>query len=214
MQVEFKVFYFNPIRECTWLVWDEGMHCAIIDPGCAADREFDRLEQFVTEKGLKPEAIWLTHAHFDHILGLDAVRRRWNIPVWMHREEVQQLPMARRMAAWMDLQLEEPKGPFHLLEGGETLHLGKAVFQVIHTPGHTSGCVCYYNEASGLLFSGDTIFEGSIGRTDLPTGDPNAILDSVRTRLLCLPDSTQILPGHGYPTTIGREKVDNLFLRP
>ena len=235
--MKYHTFYFNPIRECTFVVWDESRSCIVIDPGCATQREFSRLEQFIEENSLVPCKILLTHAHFDHIMGVELFRRRYGTEVCMHSEEECQLRMADVMASFADCTVEVPEPPFTFIGHGEKIHFGNSALEAIWTPGHTAGGLCYYSAddapderrdpseqaAPGrhrgadigvrdLLFCGDTMFEGGIGRTDLPTGNYETLLESIRSRILTLPDETTLLPGHGYPTTIGRERASNPFL--
>ena len=210
--MKYHTFYFNPIRECTFVVWDESRSCIVIDPGCATQREFSRLEQFIDENSLVPCKILLTHAHFDHIMGVELFRRRYGTEVCMHSEEECQLRMADVMASFADCTVEVPEPPFTFIGHGEKIHFGNSALEAIWTPGHTAGGLCYYSADDALLFCGDTMFEGGIGRTDLPTGNYETLLESIRSRILTLPDETTLLPGHGYPTTIGRERASNPFL--
>ena len=209
--MQYKVFYFNPIRVCTYVAWDDTGECVIIDPGCHTPGELDRLVSFIGEQRLKPVSILLTHAHFDHLMGVDDLRVRWDVPLLMHPEEEQQLRWVNTMASFGDCDAEAPRPPYTWIRDGEILRFGQTELEVIWTPGHTAGCVCYYCRAGQLLFSGDTLFEGGIGRTDLPTGDAAKLRRSFEERLMTLPDDVRVLPGHGYPTTIGTERAYNPF---
>lgn len=184
--------------------------CWIID----ASFEPRRLIERVRERGLRPEALILTHAHIDHIAGIDDVRRAFaGIPLWQHRDE----------ASWLSdavLNLSEPFGePYttraaeRLLEGGETLTLGPSSWRVFHTPGHSPGGISLWCEAAKIAIVGDTLFNGSIGRYDFPTSDGRLLAKSIREVLYALPDDTRVHCGHGPSTQIGWEKRSNPFVR-
>ena len=211
--METKVFYFNPLRECCYLLWDESGEAAIIDPGCCGEREFMRLKEFVDENGLRPVRILLTHGHFDHIFGLSRCCVAWHPEVLMNKADIGQAERADETAAFLGMELQRPSCIFSDISDGDKVSFGNTELKVIATPGHTGGSVCFYSEKEGMLFSGDTLFQGSAGRTDLQGGDFNALRESLRNRLATLPDSTEVFPGHGYPTTIGEEKATNPFMR-
>lgn len=211
--MEIKLFYFNPLRECCYLAWDETAECVIVDPGCYDDREFQRLAAFVSEKGLKPVRILLTHGHFDHIFGLMRCVEQWHPTVNIHGSDVCQTQWAGDMASGLGLDFAPPACPLTQIVDGDRLTVGGMQFEVIHTPGHSAGSVCYWCAESSVLFSGDTLFAGGIGRTDLPGGDGEAIMRSISCRLAVLPPSTDVLPGHGYPTTIEEETASNPYLK-
>ena len=171
--MKIKKFVCNAFQENCYVVSD-GSRCIIIDPGFADGAELDGLYSYLNAEGLTPEAILLTHSHWDHVLGVPALVERFGIPV-------------------------NPVVPW---------------FMVIATPGHTPDSVCYYNEAEHILFTGDTLFAGSIGRTDLPGGDYDAEIRSIMEKLIFLPGETDIYPGHGPASTIARERMENPFLEP
>ena len=171
----------------------DGDHCVIIDPGFAGG-ELDGLYKYLEAEGLRPEAILLTHSHWDHTLGVSALVERFGIPV------------KAKTGAF-------PAEPCFGEDGNDA---GGAIygFKVIETPGHTPDSVCYYSEADHVLFTGDTLFAGSIGRTDLPGGDYDAEIRSIMEKLIFLPGETDIYPGHGPASTIARERMENPFLEP
>ena len=211
--METKVFYFNPLRGCCYLLWDDSGEAVIIDPGCCGEREFLRLKESVEESGLKPVKILLTHGHFDHIFGLRRCYEAWHPEVLIHKADIAQVEHADETADFLGLELQQPSCSFSTVSDGETVRFGESELKVIATPGHTEGSVCYYDEDGGRLYCGDTLFEGSVGRADLPGGDFNALRESLRGRLAVLPDATEVFPGHGYSTTIGAEKASNPFMR-
>ena len=205
----YKVFYFNPLRECTYVVWNENRQCVIIDPGAITSREKERLADFIEQEGLQVEAILLTHGHFDHIFGLQDAAQRYQVPVYMHPKD--QFEGAEGFSKMLGLPYEPYTGP--ILDIPQCAGLPEGLqFEVIETPGHTQGCVCLYLAAAGLMFCGDTIFCGSVGRTDHPGGDHDQMIESIRREILPMPPATRLLPGHGHDTTIEEEKLHNPFL--
>lgn len=209
--MKIKALYFNPLRECCYILWnDPSRDCVIVDPGCYDRGEFSRLERFVTEENLHPVRILLTHGHFDHIFGLSRVREKWEVPVLIHKDDLYQVQISDKFAAALELDFTPYTGTFEYIDEGDTVRFGDSSLNVLHTPGHTEGCVCFYNEEEKLLFSGDTLFQGSVGRTDHPKGNFQTLLQSI-DRLAQLPDGTQIYPGHGYPTTMADEHRINPF---
>ncbi|MBP2478176.1 glyoxylase-like metal-dependent hydrolase (beta-lactamase superfamily II) [Crossiella equi] len=203
---------------CYLLAPDEGQACVIVDPGQDAE---DLIEAALRQYKLTPVAVLLTHGHFDHVFSVTPVCDGNDIPAWIHPADRGLLSDPARgfgpdSAAFFGgrLELREPREVRELADGAD-LEIAGLRFTVDHTPGHTGGSVCFRTgteEGGRLLLSGDTLFAGSIGRTDLPGGDSTAIMDSLRAKVLPLPDDTVVLPGHGSPTTIGRERAGNPFL--
>ncbi len=179
---------------------------ALIDPGEEADLFLRRL----ATDGLTLRAIWLTHAHLDHILGVRRVTEATGVPVYLHPDDRSLYDAIGEQGTWLGLRAEPPPPPDRALAEGDTLRLGALSFAVRHVPGHSPGGVALVGH--GVAFVGDALFAGSIGRTDLPGGDTATLLASIRDRLLSLPDDTVVYPGHGPETTIGRERATNPFL--
>ena len=193
---------------CTLLGDRDAQAAIVIDPGA----EVEEIEHLLQARGWKLEAIVVTHAHIDHIGGAEALRQATGAPVWLHPRD---LPLAATLgmqAAWIGVA----PPPVPTVEGELTqaarLMLGAHPVQVLETPGHTAGSVCLYLPQEGKLFAGDTLFSGSVGRTDLPGGDSAALRRSLQGVVLALPDATRVIPGHGPETTIGRERRTNPFL--
>lgn len=182
------------------------MQAAVVDPGGHADRILQRL----SELGLKAVMVINTHGHFDHIGGNKDLINATGAELIIHCDDSPLLERAGEHAAVFGLQAEPSPAPTHLLVGGEKIPLGELTLQVIHTPGHSPGGVCLYVE--DYLFVGDTLFAGSIGRTDLPGGDHQLLIAGIKEKLLPLPADTKVYPGHGPMTTIGAEKLHNPFL--
>ena len=192
-----------------YLVTDEATRATVVvDPG----DEAPRLLAALAAAGLTPSEIWLTHAHFDHIGAVAALREAHPVPVRLHPADAPLYQQAAEQAAWFGMTVRAPGVAPVDLADGERLALGEHAFVVLHTPGHAPGHVAFHAPGAGVLFSGDALFRGSVGRTDLPLCDPAALDRSLRERLLPLPDDTRVLPGHGPETTIGLERRTNPFL--
>jgi hydroxyacylglutathione hydrolase len=178
----------------------------IIDPG-------EEPAMFLTELGTRAwslRAIWLTHAHIDHIIGVGPVHAATGAPIYLHPLDRPIYDALPQYGGWVGMQLEKPPAPDRELQPGQVLKVGGFAFTVRFTPGHSPGSVSFVGE--GMVFGGDTLFNGSVGRTDLPGGDPAALMASIQSELLSLPDSTVVHSGHGPDTTIGVERITNPFL--
>lgn len=180
--------------------------CAVVDPGVPDPW----IKRTLSEQGLTPSLILLTHGHVDHIGGVEWVKAQSGAPVWVHPADEPMLRDPRlNSSAFFGAPITAPP-PDRLLNEGDTVTLGNLTFQVLHTPGHTPGGICFYTP--GHLIAGDTLFAGSVGRTDLAGGNWESLIRSIRTKLLPLPPETVVYPGHGPTTTIGDEKEYNPFL--
>lgn len=212
--IQIKNFYFNGFRECCSVVWDESGECVIVDPGCESESEKARLFGFVEQQKLKPVKILLTHGHFDHVLGLSDCAKRYGVPVYMHPADREILKTDDFFTRTYGFSMPVIDVDTTDIGDGDRISFGNTEFEVIHTPGHTPGCVCFYDRKDRILLSGDTLFAGSIGRTDHPGGDYDRLMESIFTRLMCLEPDTEVIPGHGPKTTIADEKMKNPFLQP
>lgn len=179
---------------------------AMIDPG----EESGRFLAEISRRGWQLNAVWLTHAHIDHIMGVADVVRRWPVPIWLHPLDRPLYDNLPQQAAWMGLTALHAPPPTDELHAGMTLSIGAARFDVHHTPGHSPGSVSLVGH--GRVFGGDVLFSGSVGRTDLPGGDTATLLASIEREFLTLPDTTIVHSGHGPDTTIGIERATNPFL--
>ena len=195
-----RAFVFGRLRENTYVLSSLPGRAVVIDPGCETSEELDFLLKWLEEHELKPEAVVLTHAHHDHRAGAGALQRMFGIPVYMDEAEKQ---------VFDDLDFETSP-----LEDGQSLTLAGITFEVIATPGHTPGGVCLYDRADGALLSGDTLFRGTIGRTDLPGGDYDKLIVSVMDKVMGLDGDVEIFPGHGPASSIAEERTENPFLQP
>ena len=208
----YKVFYFNPLRECCYVVWNEAKECVIIDPGALSMREQDRFAEYIAGESLLVRAILLTHGHFDHVFGLKDAVFRWSVPVYMHPKDQSVFDGSDAFSKMIGIPYEGYEGPMmDIMTCSDNLPEGLK-FEIIETPGHTQGCVCLYLKDEGLLFCGDTIFQGSVGRTDHPGGDFDQMMASIRREIVPLPPETRLLPGHGHDTTLEEELQSNPFL--
>jgi glyoxylase-like metal-dependent hydrolase (beta-lactamase superfamily II) len=206
-----ETFPVGPLRcNCT-VLGDETTHEAVvIDPG---DNIPDILAR-LTKHGLTLRQIIVTHAHIDHVGGAVLLRKATGAPVLLNQRDIPLLEMMDVQAGWLGVETPSVAPPDASAEDGMVVGLATLPAQVLHTPGHTPGSICLYFADKDLLIAGDTLFAGSIGRTDLPGGDGRQILQSLRSRLLVLPDTTRVIPGHGHDTTIGEERQSNQFLQP
>jgi hydroxyacylglutathione hydrolase len=204
-------FPVGPLRcNCT-ILGDEVTHEAVVvDPGDNIAEILSRLQKH----GLTLRQIVITHAHIDHVGGAALLKKATGAPVFLNQNDLGLLGAMEMQAGWLGVPTPEVGSPDASAEDGLTLGLATLPGQVIHTPGHTPGSICLLFPQQHLLLAGDTLFAGSIGRTDLPGGDGRQILRSLRDRLMVLPDTTRVLPGHGPETTIGEEKQSNPFLQP
>lgn len=187
---------------------------AIIDPGIVDNREIEAIDQFLTKNQLKVVAVINTHLHIDHVVANSGLSEKYAVEVLAHEGDKFLGDRLQDQAREFGLPFRmENAGVTRYLHDGEKIKIGSGELEVIHVPGHSPGGIALYDQADGFLISGDTLFEGSIGRTDLPGGNLARLLESVKNRLYSLPDSTMVYPGHGRSTTIGKEKKSNPFVR-
>jgi glyoxylase-like metal-dependent hydrolase (beta-lactamase superfamily II) len=209
MAAKIKILEVGPLDVNCYIVWDEDTgEAVIIDPGGDAPV----IEREVRAEGLKVRYILNTHGHFDHVGADGETKKRFNAPLAIHRDDADLLEKAPAHAGLFGLRAEAQPAPDFFLEDNAVIEAGPLRIEVLHTPGHTPGGVCLYIRAEGVLFSGDTLFAGSVGRTDLEGGSTETLLHSIRTRLLTLDDSVRVYPGHGPSTTIGDERRHNPYL--
>lgn len=210
-----KRFIFNHFGVNCYVVSDpESRQCAIVDPAAEATYEEAQLTQYIEDHGLTPAFILLTHAHIDHIAGLRSICSRYHLPVTMHPDGVKLLRQAEAYASIMGFEVENmgdlESRPLH---DDEELLLGEMRIECRHVPGHCPGSICYVLPGEEAVITGDALFQGSIGRTDLPGGNYPLLIEKIKSRLLTLPDDYDVLPGHGELSTIGDEKKYNGFLQ-
>lgn len=212
--LQIKTFVCNPYQENTYILCDDlSKECVIIDPGMHNRMEEEEIRTFVQDNMLKPVMLLNTHCHIDHVLGNHFVSTEWGLKPQFHEGEIPVLISVQNYAPQMGLRYEPSPIAETFLEEGQTLTLGEHRIEAIYAPGHSPAHLCYYVAASDILIGGDVLFRNSIGRTDLPGGDHETLLHSIKTNVYTLPDATVVYPGHGPTTTIGFEKKTNPFVR-
>ncbi len=210
--IKIDSFTFNPFQENTYILSDETGTCIIIDPGCYDLDEKNELAGFIDRQGLKPIKILLTHAHIDHVLGINFLSGKYNLPIVMNSIEIELLKSAAVYGQMWGIQVEPAPEPQEFLEDGDIFTFGNTELEVLFTPGHSPGSLSFYHRSTKQLIAGDVLFRESIGRTDLPGGNFETLESSIRTKLYTLEDGVVVYSGHGPSTTIGHEKRSNPFV--
>lgn len=208
-----QTFTFNPVQENTYVVYNELGECCIIDPGCYFGSEEKELKDFIEMNKLKPVYLLNTHCHLDHVFGNRFVSQTWGLVPHIHKDEEQMLAMAPASAQMYQLPFENYEGPLEFLEDGSVIRIGADELYVFLTPGHSPGSISFYSMTGKFLISGDVLFHGSVGRTDLPGGDFKTLVQSIKSKLYILPEDVIVHPGHGESTTIGDEMKSNPFVK-
>lgn len=211
--MQIQSFTFNPFDENTYMVYDETKECVIVDPGCYMDEEKQELIAFIEEKKLSPVILLNTHCHVDHIFGNKFLFEKYGLLPVCNRLELKLLDAAGEYSKQWGIFLEPSPKPEKFLEEGDLVQFGNSSFEILFTPGHSPGSICFYNSKEKVLIGGDVLFQMSIGRTDLPGGHHQTLLDSISKKLYTLPADVKVFPGHGPTTTIGFEKMYNPFLK-
>ena len=207
-----KRFPFNPFQVNTYVLSDETKECIIIDPGMQGQNEEQELTDYIDANGLKPILLLNTHAHVDHIVGNSFVAETYNIPLVSHKHCVDFLTNAVAYASTFGLKMGSVKSIDKFIDESEEIKFGNSTLKVLYTPGHADGSLCFYAENDDFVITGDVLFNQSIGRTDLPTGNYDLLQQSIWEKLFTLPESTVAWPGHGPETNIGFEKLHNPFV--
>ena len=210
-----QVFHFGPLRAACMVVWGDGPDCFVVDACFYEPGEKEQLYRFLRDKGLKPAAILLTHTHFDHIEGVEELSRDFGgLTVYYDEAEESILAGLERQCRFLGMRVPGTDFPKSYLKDGQKLSVSGLTLEVLSTPGHTPGCVCFLDKEGKALISGDTLFAGTIGRTDLGGGDYDLLMDSIQRKLLPLDGDITVYPGHGPDTSIGVERSSNPFLQP
>jgi len=203
-------FTYNPFQENSFVLVDNENNCVIVDPGCYELEEEIHFLKFFEENSLNPIALLNTHAHLDHIMGNQFVKKNFDIPLYLHKEDLFLLEGAQQSAHLYGLhKFKESPSPDIFLNEGEILTFGGIELEVLFTPGHAPGHLVFYNKENEVVVNGDVLFQGSYGRVDLPGGDFNTLKNSITEKMFKLPNNTKVLTGHGPATTIGAEKERN-----
>lgn len=206
-------FVFNPFYENTYVIHDHTSECLIIDPGCNTAEEENALISYIRETNLKPVRMLFTHCHIDHILGARFVAETFGILPEFHRNEQVIMENLSSVAQMYGIPIKVPPKHEKYIETGEIIHFGVSELNTLFTPGHSPGSISFYSSQENFCISGDVLFNGSIGRTDLPGSSHLTLLQSIEQELMTLPDEVVIYSGHGEPTTIGFERKYNPFLQ-
>jgi glyoxylase-like metal-dependent hydrolase (beta-lactamase superfamily II) len=210
---QIKVFTFNPVQENTYILYNEDRECIIIDPGCYFDAEKEELKSFINAHKLQPKFLLNTHCHLDHVFGNKFIAEEYKLTLNAHSLEKEILEMAPASGLMFNLPFDNYQGDVIYLAEGDVISLGDDQLQVIHAPGHSPGSICFYCEKQHFIIGGDVLFQNSIGRTDLPYGNHQDLLKSIKEKIFMLPENVKVYPGHGLETTIGAEIKDNPFLQ-
>ena len=207
-----KIFQFNPLQENTYLLYNAEKDCIVVDPGCYFDHEREKLTGFIAENTLRPVMLVNTHCHLDHVFGNKFIAEKYGLELFIHAGERKVLDMAPASGLMWNMPFDNYTGNINDLEPGQDIALGEDSFQVLFTPGHSPASISLYSKEDGYVIAGDVLFRESVGRTDLPGGNPDVLTASIKDILYILPDQTIVYSGHGMPTTIGHEKKHNPYV--
>lgn len=205
-------FAFGPFQENTYVLWDETNECIILDPGNSTTTENKKLSDFISQKNLKVKRLILTHAHIDHINGNKYIFDTYGLLPEVHQDDVYFIENHLVSATMYGLQAEQSPMPKAFIKEGDVISFGNSTLQTLHTPGHSPGSISYYNLEDKFIIGGDVLFYGSIGRSDLPMGNHDTLIKSIKEKLMSLGDEMKVYSGHGIPTSIGFERMNNPFL--
>lgn len=209
--IQIKIFVFNPFSENTFVLWDETKEAIIIDPGCYEDHEKYQLTDFIAAESLKVVKLINTHSHIDHCLGNKFIQDTYNVPLELHESEISVLESVASYASSYGFDNYQSTSAEKFLSEEDSVEFGNSSLKVLFVPGHSPGHIALVNEEENICIGGDVLFEGSIGRTDLPGGNYDVLIQSIKSKLFNLRDSMIVYPGHGATTTIGEERVSNPF---
>jgi len=210
--IKVEKFLVNPLQENSFVVYDETKECILIDPGFHFKEERDEIRKFISDHHLKPVMIANTHAHFDHIMGVEFIRREYDIPFKIHPDDQFWVDRATEQGKMFGFEMEPVQPPDSFFTEKDTLNFGYASLSILHIPGHSPGHIVFYSEPEKVLIAGDVLFYGSIGRTDLPGGDYYTLISGIKNKLFLLPEDTKVYCGHGPETSLGFEMSSNPFL--
>jgi hydroxyacylglutathione hydrolase len=206
-------FTFNPVQENTYVVYNEKGQCCIIDPGCYFAKEEQELKDFVAQNELKPVYLLNTHCHLDHIFGNRFIHKTFGLVLHINKLEKPVLEYGPASGQLWQMPFDNYDAELRFIEEGDDIRLGDDVLHVLFTPGHSPGHISFYSKENKFVISGDVLFEGSVGRTDLPGASFEILEESIRSKLYTLPEDTIVHPGHGGSTTIGDEMKSNPFVK-
>jgi len=209
--IQVKSFEFNPFSENTYLLYDETKECVIIDPGCFTQEEKNELLNFIDENELKVTLLLNTHGHIDHVLGNKFVADKWGVRFGMSEKDLETYKAVSAYAFNFGIDNYEEVEPDFFIDENDKVEFGQSALDIIFVPGHSVGHIAFINKEQKFVIGGDVLFNGSIGRTDLPGGDFDTLIESIQSKLFTLEDDFTVYAGHGPITTIGKEKATNPF---
>ncbi|MEA4949171.1 MAG: MBL fold metallo-hydrolase [Petrimonas sp.] len=212
--MKIKIFEFNPLGVNTYVLYDETGECIVVDASCFFPDENELLLNFILDNNLTVKYLVNTHLHFDHIFGVNFMASQFGLKLQAHRDDIFLLEKMSEQLQLFGFNTNVDYTPEigRYLSEDDVISFGEQQLKVLHVPGHSPGSIVFYNEKEQFAVVGDVLFNGSIGRTDLLGGNFEQLIEGIRTKLFTLPDKTEIYPGHGQKTTIGREKRDNPFV--
>lgn len=213
IMLQIKRFIFSPFAENTYLIYEDSGECLILDPGCYTENERTEMKSFIQENQLTPRRLLNTHGHLDHLLGNAFIKDTYQLTPEMHQADEELMKHSPDFADNYGFSLKQPPDVGRYIEEGDRFHLGESELVSLHIPGHSPGSVVFICHKQQLVFSGDVLFAGSVGRTDLPGGNYEQLVNGIQQKLMTLKDNYQVFPGHGEPTTIGAERKNNVFLQ-
>ncbi|MES2514924.1 MAG: MBL fold metallo-hydrolase [Bacteroidota bacterium] len=205
-------FAFGPFQENTYVLWDETKECIVLDPGNSTLSEDKKLTDFISQNNLNVKRLILTHAHIDHINGNKYIHDTYGLLPEVHADDLYFIEKHTDTANMYGLQVKQSPMPAAFIKEGDIISFGNSKLQTLHTPGHSPGSLSFYNLEDKFIIGGDVLFYGSIGRSDLPMGNHDTLIKSIKEKLMPLGDDMKVYSGHGMPTTIGFERMNNPFL--
>lgn len=210
--IDIKIFEFNPIQVNGFVIFDETKECVLIDPACFEDYEKNELAAFIEKNGFIPKMVLNTHAHFDHIMGNKFCKEKYNIKVGLHEDDLFLYKRSSESALMFGMSVDDQPEPDFFIKDRQVIKFGNTELTAFLCPGHSPGSLVYGNIEEEILITGDVLFHGSIGRTDLPGGEYSTLINSIKNNLMILPDNIRVFPGHGPETNIGYERRSNPFI--
>src|ERR1051326_430547 len=201
--ISIQGFVFNPFQENTYILFDETKDCIIIDPGCSNQSEQGEIIEFIKNENLKPVKLLNTHCHVDHVFGNSFIAKKYNLGLEIHKKDLGVLHSLPQVSHLYGLNAEPSVEPSKFLEEGDKVKFGNSELDILFTPGHSPGSICFVSHEEKFVIGGDVLFYGSIGRTDLPGGNHQELLKNIRRKLFTLQDDFVVFPGHGTQTSIG-----------
>lgn len=210
--IQIQRFVFNPFEENTYILFNETNDCIIIDPGCLHSSEKEEIVRFIKNENLKPVRLLNTHCHIDHVFGNSFIANQYNLGLEIHKNDLAVLHSLPQVSHLYGFSAEGSVEPSKFLDEGDKIVFGNSSLDILFTPGHSPGSICFVSQEDKFVIAGDVLFYGSIGRTDLPGGDHETLLNSIRSKLFQLADDFVVFSGHGPETSIGFEKRNNPFL--